>query len=171
MGGLDGHSSVSAGDNRDVIRNQTVKEVTLMSSLDDVRKASGAFYVALNRMVNGKAGSMADVWSHGTDVTAMHPIGGREVGWEAVRSSFEQVAQLASEGKVELRDQMIQVVGDMAYEIGVERGEMVLAGRELSMEHRVTNVYRRMGGTWKVVHHHTDSSPTMIDLLSQLQGE
>lgn len=66
---------------------------------------------------------------------------------------------------------MIQVSGDMAYEIGVEHGEMVLAGHELSMEHRVTNIYRRMEGTWKVVHHHTDSSQTMIDLLGQLQGE
>ncbi|MCG8606139.1 hypothetical protein MJD09_14270 [bacterium] len=28
-------------------------------------------------MANGDAGSMADIWSHGADVTVMHPIGGR----------------------------------------------------------------------------------------------
>jgi len=47
---------------------------------DEVRKASEDFYAALNRMANGDAGSMADIWSHGADVTAMHPIGGRHVG-------------------------------------------------------------------------------------------
>ncbi|HYU19986.1 MAG TPA: nuclear transport factor 2 family protein [Chloroflexota bacterium] len=35
--------------------------------------------------------------------------------------------------------------------------------------HRVTNIYRREGGEWKMVHHHTDVSPAMNDLLSRLQ--
>lgn len=48
---------------------------------DEVRKASEQFYAALNRMLNGDAGPMADIWSHSAVVTTMHPIGGREVGW------------------------------------------------------------------------------------------
>jgi hypothetical protein len=39
----------------------------------------------------------------------MHPIGGREVGWDQVRGSWEQVAQLATQGQVKLSDQFIQV--------------------------------------------------------------
>ncbi|MHC4799617.1 MAG: Cif family virulence factor, partial [Planctomycetota bacterium] len=67
-----------------------------MAAEEEVRKASEQFYTALNRMVNGDAGPLADIWSHSTAVTTMHPIGGREVGWDAVRGSFEQVAQLAT---------------------------------------------------------------------------
>ena len=85
-----------------------------MSTTDEVRKASAQFYAALNQMANGDRSSMADVWSHGASVTTMHPIGGREVGWDAVRASFEQVAKIASAGKVELKDQLIQVAGDVA---------------------------------------------------------
>jgi len=35
----------------------------------------------------------------------MHLIGGRQTGWDAVRGSFDQVAQLASWGHGELRGQ------------------------------------------------------------------
>jgi ketosteroid isomerase-like protein len=111
---------------------------------------------------------MADIWSHSATVTTMHPIGGREVGWDAVRASFEQVAQVASDGKVELKDQLVRVAGDVAYEMGVEQGQLKLAGHRAAIEHRVTNIYQRQAGAWKMVHHHTDTSPAMLDILSRL---
>jgi ketosteroid isomerase-like protein len=135
-----------------------------------VRKASKAFYAALNRMAAGDAGPMADVWSHGATATTMHPIGGREVGWSKVKGPWTQVASLCSGGKVALNGQLIRVVGGLAYEVGVEKGHMTLAGTEVPIEHRVTNVYRREGGKWKIVHHHTDLSPAMVDLLARLQA-
>lgn len=85
-----------------------------MSTNDEVRKASQMFYAGLNRMVNGDSGPLVDIWSHNAAVTTMHPIGGREIGWDAVKGSFEQVAKLASKGRVGLKDQLIQVVGDLA---------------------------------------------------------
>ena len=139
-----------------------------MSAEDKVREASQLFYSALNQMVHGDSGQMADIWSHGATVTTMHPVGGREVGWEAVRSSFAQVAQIASDGKVELRDQLIHVVGEIAYETGTEHGQLMLCGHEATIEHRVTNIYQRQDGVWKVVHHHTDTSPAMLEILSRL---
>jgi ketosteroid isomerase-like protein len=139
-----------------------------MSTEDEVRNASRQFYAALNRMANADAGLMADIWSHGATVTAMHPIGGRQVGWEAVKASFEQVAKLASDGKVELKDQLIRIAGDVAWEVGVEQGKLNLAGRQVTLGHRVTNIYQREAGAWKMTHHHTDTSPAMLDALSQL---
>jgi len=139
-----------------------------MSTEDEVRKASALFYAALNQMANGNAGAMGDIWSHGATVTTMHPIGGREVGWEAVKNSFEQVAGLASEGKIEVTDQLFRVAGDLAYELGTEHGSFTLGGHQVTVEHRVTNVYQRESGAWKIVHHHTDVSPAMMDVLSKL---
>ena len=140
-----------------------------MSTTDEVRKASAQFYAALNQMANGDSSSMGDVWSHEASVTAMHPIGGRDIGWDAVRASFEQVAKIASAGKVELKDQLIQVAGDVAYEVGSEQGHLTLAGHQASIDHRVTNVYQRQASGWKLVHHHTDTSPAMLDIVSRLQ--
>ncbi len=142
-----------------------------MSTEDQVRKASEQFYAALNRMANGDASLMADIWSHSTTVTTMHPIGGRQVGWDEVKEPWGQVAQLASDGQIKLNDQLIQVAGDMAYEVGTEQGQFKLAGEQVSIEHRVTNIYRREAGAWKIVHHHTDLSPAMLDILSRLQAK
>jgi ketosteroid isomerase-like protein len=143
-----------------------------MSTEDEVLKASEQFYAALNRMVNGDAAPLADIWSHSAAVTTMHPIGGRQVGWDEVRDSWEQVAKLASEGKVKLDDQIIRVAGDVAYELGVERGHLKIAGQEVqTIDDRVTNIYRREVGGWKIVHHHTDISQAMLNILSRLQAK
>lgn len=141
-----------------------------MSTEDQVREASKQFYAALNRMLLGETGSMADVWSHSEAVTAMHPIGGRQVGWDDVQGSFDQVAALASGGEIALREQRVQVAGDLAYELGTEWGQAQLAGEEITIDARVTNIYRLEGAGWKMVHHHSDISPGMVDLLNRLQA-
>ena len=72
-------------------------------------------------------------------------------------------------GQVRLSDQFIQVAGDMAYELGVEHGQFTLAGQPVTIDCRVTNIYRRDSGAWKIVHHHTDTAQAMIDVLSRLK--
>jgi ketosteroid isomerase-like protein len=141
-----------------------------MSTQDEVQGASAKFYAALNGMVDGDATRLADIWSHSGNVTTMHPIGGRQVGWQDVEASFAQVAGLASGGHVELKDQTIEVGGELAYELGVESGQARLAGESVLIEQRVTNVYRREAGQWKIVHHHADISPAMLALLERLQA-
>ena len=141
-----------------------------MSEEEDVRRASKQFYSALNRMANGDAGPMDSAWSHRPDVTAQHPIDGREVGWDAVKASFERFAQIATDGKIDLKDQLIHVVGDAAYEVGVEQGACKLGGHPVAIKHRVTNIYRREGGEWRMIHHHSDTSPSMMAVLARLQA-
>lgn len=141
-----------------------------MSTEDEVRNASTQFYAGLNRMANGNADSLADSWSHSAAVTVMHPIGGRQVGWDAVSASFEEVAQLATDGQIELKDQLIHVAGDLAYEVGIEHGRVKLAGQPVVFAYRFTNIYQRTVGLWKLIHHHTDTSPAMLAVLSRLQA-
>jgi hypothetical protein len=47
----------------------------------------------------------------------------------------------------------------------------MIAGEEVAFEDRVTNVYRRENGTWKIVHHHTDISSAMMEILKRLQAK
>jgi len=140
-----------------------------MSKEEDIRKASQQFYNALTSMAKGNADQIGEIWLHDETATAMHPIGGRDVGWTAVKNSFEQVAGLATDGKIELKDQLIHVVGDVAYELGIELGQVTIAGHRINIEHRVTNIYQLKAGTWKMIHHHGDTSPAMLDVLSKLQ--
>ena len=85
-----------------------------------------------------------------------------------MQASFDGVAKLASDATIALEDQLIQVAGDMAYEVGIEHGSFKMAGHPVSLRHRVTNIYRREAGAWKLVHHHTDISPAMLDVLARL---
>ena len=140
-----------------------------MSNVEEVREASKKFYERLNRMANGETNTFADVWSQNESATAMHPIGGRDVGWKEVENSFNQVAGVASDGKVELKDQLIRDLGDAAFEVGIEKAQFKVAGMEVKAEIRVTNIYQKENGSWKIVHHHTDIAPSMVEALQKLQ--
>ncbi len=129
---------------------------------------STRFYAALTRMAQGDARPMADVWSHGDAVSTMHPIGGRELGWTQVKEPWSKVAEISAGGEVCLEQQVIEVIGDVAYEVGLEAGYLVLAGEKVRIDQRVTNIYRLERGAWKVVHHHADLSPAMIDVIGRL---
>jgi ketosteroid isomerase-like protein len=133
-----------------------------MSTEHEIREVSTLFYAALNRMLNGDARALSGIWSHRSIVTAMHPLGGRQLGWTEVRKTWEQIARRSSEGKLELKDQLIRVAGEVAYELGVEYVEAKLGGQKVAVEIRVTNIYQREAGVWKITHHHTDMSPALV---------
>ncbi len=143
---------------------------------DEVRQASEQYYAALTSLLNGDARPLMQIWSHSPDVTAMNPYGGREVGWEQLQPIFERVAQMCvgSQARVWLKDPLIRVGGDLAYEIGIESGEGILMGKPTIISHRVTNIYRREACGWKMVHRHTDLNLAEQEVSTQLhssQGE
>jgi len=130
-----------------------------MALEDEIRQASEQFYAALTRAINGDPGPIMEVWSHGSDVTAMHPPGGRETGWEEVRASWEVAAQGMADGQVHLDDLVVVPLSDdVAYTLGTEHGQLKVGDETLGIDQRVTNIYRREEGEWKLVHHHTDQA-------------
>jgi ketosteroid isomerase-like protein len=52
--------------------------------------------------------------------------------------------------------------------IGTERFEGKVGGESIRGEWRATNIYRREDGGWKIVHHHTDASLELQELLRRL---
>src|SRR5918998_1048444 len=135
---------------------------------DEIRQASEQFYAAINRAINGDPGSMMEVWSHGSNVTILHPLGGRETGWKEGRASWEQVAQAFSDGQVSIEDLVVVPLSeDVAYTLGSEHGQAKLGDQTVGIDWRVTNIYRHEEGEWKVVLHHTDVSPTLVEVLNR----
>ena len=137
-----------------------------MALEDEVRQASQQFYAALNSTLNGDPGPMMEVWSHGSDASAMYPFGSRSLGWEEVRASWEQAAQEVSDGRISVDEEVVVPMGDdAAYTLGTEHGQGSVGDQTVGFDWRVTNIYRREGGGWKMVHHHTDVSPAMVEAL------
>ncbi|MBU3000865.1 nuclear transport factor 2 family protein [Roseovarius nubinhibens] len=137
-------------------------------SLNDIRAASTRFYDALNKMAAGDAAAMAEAWAQTDECSAQHPIGGRDLGYDTIVAGFAKVAEIAGGGQIRLSDQRIDLGTDLAVETGLETGTIVLGGHEAAIHQRVTNVYRRVNGTWKLAHHHTDLSEDMLSILKRL---
>jgi ketosteroid isomerase-like protein len=70
--------------------------------------------------------------------------------------------------QIRIGDQMLLLSDELAVETGVETGTLVIAARRADIHHRVTNVYRRANGEWKLVHHHTDTPAAMLDIVKDL---
>jgi ketosteroid isomerase-like protein len=137
-----------------------------MAAEDEVQQASEQFYAALNRTLDGDSSPMEQIWSHGSDVSAMHPFGSRSLGWEEVRAGWEQAAQAFSDGQVALDEMVVvPISGDAAYTLGTEHGQAKVGDASIGIDWRVTNIYRREADGWKIVHHHTDFSSEVAEAL------
>ena len=137
-----------------------------MAAEDEVRQASEQFYAALNRTLDVDSSPMEEIWSHSSDVSGMHPFGGRMLGWEEVRDSWEQAAQAFSGGQVALDEiAVVPISEDAAYTLGTEHGQASIGEETVGIDWRVTNIYRRESDGWKIVHHHTDFSQEVAQAL------
>jgi len=142
-------------------------------SAEEVRQASDRFYMALNRMVNGDVSAMFDACSHADDVSAMHPLGGRQLGWPEVRASWQMAADaLGTSGSVEASDLQITLLGsDGAFTTGTETASATVGGNPIAFSGRCTNVYRREDGVWKMVHHQVDLLPDVAAAFQAAVGQ
>ena len=132
------------------------------------RRERVAWHAALNRLLNGDRWPVAEAWAHRPEATTLQPSGGRQVGWAAVWAQWEQLAQLLSGGQITPRDLLIRVTGEPAYTVGIERGEGTLGGQPVRCDYRVTQIYQREAGAWKLIHRHTDVAPVIQDVVSRV---
>src|ERR687891_1490727 len=127
-----------------------------MAAEDEVRQASEQFYAALNSMLDGDPGPMMEIWSHGSDASAMHPFGSRLLGWEEVRAGWEQAAQAFSGGQVALDEMVVFAISeDAAYTLGTEHGQASVGDQTVGIDWRGAKKYRHGSRGWERMEHHT----------------
>jgi ketosteroid isomerase-like protein len=101
------------------------------------------------------------MWSTNDPVTLLGAFGVAKSGWDEVSETFRWVASRFSN----LGDYDFEVIaagasGDLAYTVGYERHAVSIEGGPVERHTlRVTHVYRREDGEWKVVHRHGDETP------------
>lgn len=125
----------------------------------EIRDATALFYAALNSALQGDLGPLGAVWSHRPDVSDLGGVGGRALGWNEVRTNFQNMARLYPAGRITPQDTIVVVDGDMGYSVCNETGRLRSAeGPMVSFNRRATNIFRREDGKWKLVHHHADTT-------------
>jgi len=125
-----------------------------------VRDATARFYEALNIMFTGDGEPMKALWSHADDITYMGPAGGLHKGWSQIEKDWETQAALKLGGNVEAVDMQVFVSEGIAITQNYEKGENKdKDGKVVSVSIRATNIFRKEGGVWKMISHHTDLLP------------
>ncbi len=81
-------------------------------------------------------------------------------GWSELAPAFEFLASRFSNGTYEYEVIAAGASGDLAYIVGYEHTTASVGGAEPeAYELRVTTVFRREDGQWKIVHRHADPTP------------
>jgi ketosteroid isomerase-like protein len=100
------------------------------------------------------------MWSTRDPVTRFGAWGPCKSGTEAVTRISRWVASRFSNSTVYSFELVaVGVSGDLAYTVGYERNATSVDGAPSAYTLRVTHVYRREEGEWKIVHRHGDVMP------------
>ncbi len=142
-----------------------------MSSDDDLREIMEKTIEALNRLVQGDPESYEALYSHAQDVTVFGGFGAYERGWDQVGSNVDFAASRFRGGQLRVESLATGLGGDLAYTIWIERGEVRVVGRDdyAPLVVRVTHIFRREGGDWKLFHRHGDAVVEKTEATANLQ--
>jgi ketosteroid isomerase-like protein len=118
------------------------------------------FEEGTRRFISGDAGLWEQNASHSEDATLMEAWGAYEKGWKQLAPRYGWAVARFQKKAATLQTEYLAsgVSGDLAYTVTIERSTTVLVGQDAprSMTLRVSNVFRREEGAWKLVHRHTD---------------
>ena len=109
---------------------------------------------------NGDAGPRTALWSRKDPVTLFGALQ-IKTGWHEIEPVFEWLASRFSNCEsFEYEVLAAGVSGDLAYIAGIEHTTAAVGDAPAqAYELRVTTVFRREEGEWKVVHRHADPVP------------
>jgi ketosteroid isomerase-like protein len=116
---------------------------------------------AVAAMLNGDPGPFIGSWADCDDVTLFGAWGPIEKGHKPVTDTMRWVAsRCTGADPVEVEHTVLASSGDLAYTTGFERSHASVDGSTpRDMVLRVTHIYRRIDGDWKLVHRHADFPP------------
>jgi ketosteroid isomerase-like protein len=128
-----------------------------VSEVDDFLEAMIPRQLVAERALHdGDAGPRMAMWSHNDPVT-LFGAWLVDSGWDGVSQVFERLASTFSDcTSYDFEMLAAGASGDLAYTLGYEHTSTSIRGEPQSYTLRVTNIYRREDGEWKLVHRHAD---------------
>ena len=110
-------------------------------------------------LTNGNPEVYKSLYSRRDDVTLANPFGPPACGWSEVSATLDRAAENYKDGEVVGFESVSTVITpDLAYTVEIESYRARVGGAEeiAPVAVRVTTVFRREDGIWKVVHRHAD---------------
>ena len=143
-----------------------------MAALDDLDEVIEQSHLTLGEIVKGDPEPLKMVYSHREDVSLANPFGPPVRGWEQAAATIERAASNYKDGEIVGFENIAKyVTPELAYIVEVERYKAKVGGGEelAPISLRVTSIFRREDGVWKIVHRHADPITTAQPAESVIQ--
>jgi ketosteroid isomerase-like protein len=118
------------------------------------------FADGISGFLNGDAARWKAIASHRDDVTIMGAWGAAETGWAEASPRYDWAAARfqPSGARVQIQYLAIGEHGGFGYTVAIERSTVRVIGAEkpAPMALRVTHLFRRENGAWRMIHRHAD---------------
>lgn len=112
---------------------------------------------------NGRAEAFKALWSHADDITLSGGFGGTiEKGWDAIGPRLDWVGAQFSKGTHVVDRIVANTNGEWGYVVQIEHIRFHVPGqdKESTRDYRVTMIFRRESGGWRILHRQADSQMT-----------
>ena len=127
-------------------------ESELAQVLEQDHRAGDAFH-------KGDPEPKKQLFSRRDDATLANPLGLTARGWNEIEKTIEYAASLYREGEP-IRFERISeyATADLAYMVEFERSRAKVGGADemVPISLRVTTIFRREDGEWRIVHRHAE---------------
>jgi Domain of unknown function (DUF4440) len=114
--------------------------------------------IAANAFVNGEAEPVTNLLTRVPPATFFGPKGDCIQGPDQLLSTFKRDSSLFESGDSSFEILHLGASDGLAYWVGLQRATARLAGRaeNLPFNLRVTEIFRKEGEEWKLIHRHAD---------------
>lgn len=149
----------------------TCKEASV--SQTDFDRAVEAFREALASYLQGDAGPVLELVSRTDDVTIANPILPPRRGPAEVDEAIAAGAAQLKDGSVRGFEEVSRYsTPDLGYVVQVERSQARVGDSEdiSPIALRVTMIFRREGGSWKIVHRHADPITSPRPIITTIES-
>lgn len=139
-----------------------------------LEEAIAESHAALRKILNGDPSGYAALFANREDITLGNPFGPFGKGRDAVLAALNNAAKKYTDGSV-VRVERVAVYGGgnrfVLVEIEHDRAKLGANPDFAEFAARVTSVYEKIDGQWKLVHRHADPITSARPAESMLPGE
>ena len=152
-----------------------MNETSSQGALDPaVSEAVARLHHAMARVAMGDVSAIKAIYSRGADATSFFGWGGFERGWDAVDKRWDWAGRQFKGGSVSYENVTTVVTRDMFFVTDIETySNQRMAGveGETAWSNRVTHIFRREAGEWRLVHRHANRLETQYEPSTRLKPD
>lgn len=134
------------------------------------------YHLSLDAFAKGDPKPFQALYSRKEDATLANPFGGIMQGWDSIKEATDRGASFYRDGWYSFENIVRKEASQFAYLVEVEHYNSKMFGKnEVSIGSlRVTSVFRKEEGVWKVVHRQADpltSVQTFESVLNRFEDQ